>query len=1037
MTHIDEEAAASAVEVRADEGHGGEAEAHIHYPPQRGQETLHRLGPWLASRFRPLAQPEAIATLVVVGVCVGFVFWQFQPSQLFKGTTISGGDTGAHVLLPWVAMHELLPDLRLTGWTSSNWDGFPAVTFYFPLPVYSIVVLSKIIFSYNIAFKLATAAPMIFMPVAGWLMGRLARAPFPIPAVLAVATLPYIFGQEYEIYGGNILSTLAGEFAFAWGLWFALVFLGLVMRGLQTGRCRALAAVALACCFMSHIDPAMFAGAGAIVLIVLYALRNRDWVGAFWWAAPTLVVGGLLAAWWALPFYARFPYVTDMGYGRITTFISTLFPASDTWLFILAGVGAALSLSRRRRIGEFFTIVALLSALAFRYMPQSILWNARVLPFWFLSLYVLGALAVAEMYAMVAERATGFLVTLRTSLLPGPLVVLVLALLWVGFPLRILPGEKANAAGQVQFLGIPQKSESPIPSWVTWNYSGYQAGCRPGDPSACSKTRWPEYQKVVAELEAASKQYGCGNVMWEYNSTMNDYGTPDALTILPYWTNGCIGSMEGLYYEASATTPFHFINQSELSLQPSDPMVFPDALSPYASVPDVALGVQHLQMLGVKYYMAINTELQNQAAADPALKLISTFGPFPVNYASTNSGGPTGLQEQYWKLYLVLGAPRVHPLADQPVVMSGLNNASQPKWLQVMVPWYNDPSDWDVYLAATGPSDWKRVDYGTANPPVTPEPSTAVSDIVEHNASISFNVSRVGVPVVVTISYFPNWQVSGAKGVYRVSPNLMVVVPTSHHVRLWYGTTPIDYSGWVFTILAVAGLIVLVRRPQAALAAVRRPGLGQNAASGLIESAVRQRAKTFWAPKEPPTWPNQTDRLYGAASDHNGFQADVGDQGGPSGGTPEQTPGPEEAGFMPGSPSASPSAVRDGFSGRASANGFTDEAAVEEPVPEVAPGSTGAPVQSPQGPAQEGGQAAPPVELAAPPVEQVPPPAQEGGAAAEAWRWGRAQGLEGRQGAEEDASALHPGGVPEDEPKSGPTSPGPDDASGPSFGTGS
>ena len=65
---------------------------------------------------------------------------------------------------------------------------------------------------------------------------------------------------------------------------------------------------------------------------------------------------------------------------------------------------------------------------------------------------------------------------------------------------------------------------------------------------------------------------------------MNDYGTPDALTMLPYWTNGCIGSMEGLYYEASATTPFHFIDQSELSLQPSDPMVG----LPYASAPDVS-----------------------------------------------------------------------------------------------------------------------------------------------------------------------------------------------------------------------------------------------------------------------------------------------------------------------------------------------------------------------------------------------------------------------------------------------------------------
>ena len=284
MTYTDEEIGAPGDQgdVGRDLGETGPGggEAQIVYPPRRGQEALAKCWQWLLARLKPLAQPEPLATLVVVLVCVVFVFWQFQPSQLFRNTTISGGDTGAHVLLPWVALHQLLPHLRLTGWTSSNWDGFPAVTFYFPLPVYSIVGLAELIGNYNVAFKLLTAAPMVLMPVAGWLMGRLARAPFPVPAVLAVATLPYLFGGEYEIYGGNILSTLAGEFAFAWSLWFALVFLGLVMRGLQTGRYRAWAAVVLACCFMSHIDPAMFAGVGAIVLILTYAVRSRDWRGA-------------------------------------------------------------------------------------------------------------------------------------------------------------------------------------------------------------------------------------------------------------------------------------------------------------------------------------------------------------------------------------------------------------------------------------------------------------------------------------------------------------------------------------------------------------------------------------------------------------------------------------------------------------------------------------------------------------------------------------------------------------------------------------
>ena len=54
-----------------------------------------------------------------------------------------------------------------------------------------------------------------------------------------------------------------------------------------------------------------------------------------------------------------------------------------------------------------------------------------------------------------------------------------------------------------------------------------------------------------------------------------------------------------------------------------------------------------------------------------------------------------------------------------------------------------------------------------------------VSDIHEGTESISFNVDQAGVPVLVKTSYFPNWQVSGAKGVYRVTPNLMVVVPTA------------------------------------------------------------------------------------------------------------------------------------------------------------------------------------------------------------------------------------------------------------------
>ncbi len=103
--------------------------------------------------------------------------------------------------------------------------------------------------------------------------------------------------------------------------------------------------------------------------------------------------------------------------------------------------------------------------------------------------------------------------------------------------------------------------------------------------------------------------------MWEYSASENRFGTPEALMLLPYWTNGCIDSMEGLLFESSTTTPYHFIDQAELSEGPSDPEVG----LPYGPV-DVTLGVQHLQLLGVKYFMAETPEVEQQANADPALQ---------------------------------------------------------------------------------------------------------------------------------------------------------------------------------------------------------------------------------------------------------------------------------------------------------------------------------------------------------------------------------------------------------------------------------
>ena len=67
---------------------------------------------------------------------------------------------------------------------------------------------------------------------------------------------------------------------------------------------------------------------------------------------------------------------------------------------------------------------------------------------------------------------------------------------------------------------------------------------------------------------------------------------------------------------------------------------------------------------------------------------------------------------------------------------------------------------------------------------------------------VSFHVSRTGVPILVKTSYFPNWTVEGARGVYRSTPNFMVVVPTSNDVHLTYGTTTVEWTGRILTLVA-------------------------------------------------------------------------------------------------------------------------------------------------------------------------------------------------------------------------------------------
>ena len=225
-------------------------------------------------------------------------------------------------------------------------------------------------------------------------------------------------------------------------------------------------------------------------------------------------------------------------------------------------------------------------------------------------------------------------------------------------------------------------------------------------------------------------------------------------------------------------------------------------------------------MLGVRYYMAWTPEAQAKADAQPRPRGSSRRSPTstaPTRRAgrSTRSRAPISCKGSTYEPVVaadarghdvrVLRQPRRRPTA-RAIPSSARGSARRRGWFT------NDDAARHGRGPQSGPDEWQRVDVDdladrTARRALDP---VEVTDIDEDADKISFHVDEVGVPVVVKASYFPNWEVHGAEGPYRLAPNLMVVVPTENDVTLTYGLTAVDWLGRVITLVGLVGLVVLV-----------------------------------------------------------------------------------------------------------------------------------------------------------------------------------------------------------------------------------
>jgi hypothetical protein len=770
--------------------------------------------------------------VAVVVACVILIFgvsdadahfwpiWHIQFGALFKNTTTNGGDMGAHVWWPWFMEHHWFGKLRLAGWAPDWYAGFPVGQFYFPLPAVLIALLD-VVMPYNVAFKLVTVLGPLLLPIAVYQFAKAIRAPWPMPPAMAVAATVFLFNtrKDWQIYGGNLASNLAGEFSYTLAIALALFFFAAFARTLETGRRPWLPALLFALAALSHIVIVVFALVGAVILWL-----TRKPVRTWFIGVPVIAVGGLLSAVWWAPLLLRQPYTQSMRYEKITAYYDNL--RQPNWLNALVACALIGALIWRRKPTLIVTLMALSFGVLFVvWPPDQHVWNTRFLPLYFLSVSLLGGMGAAEIALLVKRLAIraadwvreGDLADAREDAWaqhgaeePFPDGT---PPAWE-YPAHLQSGPEHERrrriigslacsvlliVGVVWGIGGAYAARNYLPFWSQWNYQGYE-----------SKPAWPEFQAVINTMNALPP----GRALWEPSSDIDKYGTTLALELLPYFTHGRIDSMEGLYFESSATTDYHFLTVSELTAagKASNPV---RGLS-YGTIADFDRGVKHLQMLGVRYFMAQSKEAQDRADENPNLSLVATVP------------DKDGVAPKGWKIYEVHNAALVEGLTREPVVakvhsgtasscfhtakQKGVHDAEFPNaWECATAPWWMNNALLNTPYAESGPKAWARVDINDlANAPDRALPPVSVTNVSTDIDHIRFHVSRTGVPVVVKESYFPNWKVKGASTIYRLAPNLMVVVPTSHDVTLTYGLTGVDWLGRIGTLFGLVGLVLLV-----------------------------------------------------------------------------------------------------------------------------------------------------------------------------------------------------------------------------------
>jgi len=424
---------------------------------------------------------DLLNTLILVSI-VFFLFSYYKPELVFSDTSTGGGDTVGYYYMTHYIHEYLLPRGKILGWSPGWFAGFPIFQFYFPLSFLISGILSFII-PVHVAFKIITMLGVFLLPFCAFFSFKFMKYKFPVPIIAALFSLLFLFLEHYSMWGGNIPSTLAGEFSQGLALSLMVLFFGSLYRGIDEKKYLIFNGILFALIILTH--GVITAYTFMTSMFFLLTFDKKEFFSRIKYLFFVYLIAGFLTGFYVVPMFLNSSYSIPHFWflpGSFKEILNMIFPVSFRLVQILALFGIFMGIKYKdKRI--FYLSFCLFCSIMIYFLTPTL--NDLGIPVFehFMSVKFIPITYICEF--LIAGAGLEIIIKKLKETWLIPLIIFLLVVYYIG------------------------TSSTFISYWIKWNYSGFEA-----------KPMWNSWQKVNEFLGNA----GPGRVEFEYEDKKHDSG---------------------------------------------------------------------------------------------------------------------------------------------------------------------------------------------------------------------------------------------------------------------------------------------------------------------------------------------------------------------------------------------------------------------------------------------------------------------------------------------------------------------------------